>query len=531
MRAALAACLAGAMLAVPGGASASPSAATLSRGPAGAAAGAPALSRAPSRPSTGATGEPSAAAPGATSSGLVREGSGRRSQHQPTRRDLDGDGIINSRDRDVDGDRIANRLDRDVDGDGVPNALDTNVDGDARRNSRDLDVDGDFRMNVADSDVDGDGLPNDYDHDIDGDRVENAWDYDSDSSGDAQLGASGVAPLEPGFLGVVSDDAFWGTDADPSRAKTMAAITATGARVLRQSFSWSIIEPSPGHYDFDLHDDFVATAARNGISVLPILFDPPPFRSSSPASGARGGVYPPASNADFAAFAALLVRRYGPDGAFWRAHPELPQLPIRSWQIWNEPNIPQYWASGPKPAAYAELLKATAPAIKAVDPGAKVVTAGLNESELGIKLVPFLRGMYAAGAKDSFDVLGIHPYAPASDLVVDQVTRAVREIARNGDDARTLITELGWATGGPSKRALVVDESAQAALIKSTIARLARLRGRLRLDGVFYFNWRDSSPEAGASDRWGLHTGLLREDGSPKPALQALAQAAQGSAS
>ena len=45
------------------------------------------------------------------------------------------------------------------------------------------------------------------------------------------------------------------------------------------------------------------------------------------------------------------------------------------------------------------MLRTVGEGIKAVDPGAKVVTAGLNESELGIKLVPFLNGMYRAARR------------------------------------------------------------------------------------------------------------------------------------
>ncbi len=76
---------------------------------------------------------------------------------------------------------------------------------------------------------------------------------------------------------------------------------------------------------------------------------------------------------------------------------------------------------------------------------------------MGIKLSDFLYGMYAAGALGSFDVLGMHPYAPAADLVIDQVSRAAQQMQAAGDDARILITELGWATGGPPDRALVVE--------------------------------------------------------------------------
>jgi hypothetical protein len=395
------------------------------------------------------------------------------------------------------------------------------LDGDGVRNGRDRNVDGDRKRNVVDPDVDGDGRRNDYDHDIDADRVLNAFDADSDASGDPFRASAASTQAPPGFVGLISDDALWGTDADPTRRGNMAAIAGTGARVLRASFHWSVIEQQPGRYDFWIYDGYVAAAANAHLTVLPVLFDPPAFRSARPLSGARRGTYPPANYADFAFFAAALVRRYGPGGEFWRLHPELPQMPIRSWQVWNEPNNPVYWPSGPNPAQYAAMLRTVGYGIKAVDPGARVITAGLNEAEVGMKLVPFLRGMYRAGAKGSFDALALHPYAPASDLVVAQVRRAVRELRRNGDGARTLVTELGWATGSPSRRALVVSEAGQAALVRRTIAALAGYRNRLRLDGVFYFNWRDVAPAPGTRDRWGLHTGLLRQDGSPKPALQA----------
>jgi hypothetical protein len=401
----------------------------------------------------------------------------------------------------------------DADRDGIPDRRDPDIDGDGVRN-RD------------DRDTDGDGRRNQLDHDIDGDGRNNAFDADSDGSGDSYRAAGPARQVDPGFLGVVSDEAFWGSDADPDGSRTMAVAVAAGARVLRQSFAWSIIEREPGRYDFSMYDRFVANATRAGVRVLPILFDPPPFRSSRPASGARRGVYPPASNAEFAAFAQLLVRRYGPDGDFWRGHPQLPQMPIRSWEVWNEPNLPQFWPAGADPAAYTVMLKAVYAAIKAVDPGARVVSAGLANSGQGTRLVPFLRGMYRAGAKDSFDALGLHPYQPGSDLVVDEIRLALRELRRAGDDARVWVTELGWASGGPAGRAMVVGEQGQAALVRRTLPLLWRLRDRLRLDGLVYYDGRDAPTDGGGRDEWGLHTGLLRADGSAKPALRAMTELA-----
>jgi hypothetical protein len=152
---------------------------------------------------------------------------------------------------DVGRDGVRNLQDENVDGDAIPNHRDRDVDGDGLRNRRDRDVDGDGIQNRRDLDVDGDGLRNRCDHDIDGDRVWNPRDFDSDSSGDPrQKAATVLASAPPGFVGLVSDDAFWGTDADPARTATMGAIRGTGARVLRQVFSWALIEPTPGAYDY-----------------------------------------------------------------------------------------------------------------------------------------------------------------------------------------------------------------------------------------------------------------------------------------
>ena len=102
----------------------------------------------------------------------------------------------------------------------------------------------------------------------------------------------------------------------------------------------------------------------------------------------------------------------------------------------------------------------------------------------------------------------------------------MRELRRARDDARVLVTELGWASGGPAGRAMVVGEQGQAALVRRTLPLLWRLRDRLRLDGLVYYDGRDAPADSGTRDQWGLHTGLLRADGSAKPALRAITELA-----
>jgi hypothetical protein len=326
------------------------------------------------------------------------------------------------------------------------------------------------------------------------------------------------------FFGVVSDDVFAGGPA--YRRATLARQATAGVRLIRQTFDWALIERRRGRYDLRGYDDYVAALARARIRVLPILFDPPPFYSSAPTSGRRRGTYPPRDPRTMGAFAAALVRRYGPWGSFWAEHPDLPARPIRAWQVWNEPSIPVYWPSGPDPAAYVRLLRAVGRAIKQDDPGAQVVSAGLARSRLGVPFEAYLRGMYAAGAARALDVLAVHPFASDLRGVLDALRTARGIAAAYGRPPPLWVTEFGWASGGPAS-AFTVGERRQAELVGRGLRALVRERRALNLQGVVYYDWRDAPPFPGGRDFYGLHTGLLRRDGAAKPALAAYRRVAR----
>jgi polysaccharide biosynthesis protein PslG len=488
-----------------------------------------------------------------------------RGKHRRSARDIDGDGILNKRDRDVDGDHVSNRRDKDIDGDhrrnsrdremdgdGVRNSRDKDIDGDRlrncprdpdmdadrKRNGRDRDMDGDGRPNGRDPDVDADGIPNRRDRDIDcdrkgvradndldGDGLLNYEDPDSDASGSRQTGEipRGVH-LPRSFFGLVADHVAASSGA--ARAAMLGELRGTGVGTIRQKFDWSQIETSPGVYDFRFYDQYVADVTSRGFSILPVLFEPPGFRSSRPGHGGARGTYPPSSNAEFGRFAAALVHRYGPTGSFWAAHPGLPRRPLRAWQIWNEPHIRAYWPTGQDPGEYVAMLRAVGRAIKVADPGAQVVAAGLSETNIGIPVDRYLKGMYAAGGRGSFGAVAVHPYASAADLTFDIMARVRRVMNRAGDRRTGIwVTELGWATWGNVKNPFNLGPRGQAELVKRVWATLVTERARLGLRGLIYYNWRDIPPHAPSfQDYFGLHVGLLARNGSAKPARASFAR-------
>jgi hypothetical protein len=320
---------------------------------------------------------------------------------------------------------------------------------------------------------------------------------------------------KPPFFGVVAEDVLAGDD--EYRRRMLARQRAAGVRLIRQTFHWDRIERSPGRYDFREYDAYVTAVARAGIDLLPILFTPPPFRATD--RGARG-TYPPDRPRDMADFAARLVRRYGPGGQFWKSNPDIPEHPIRAWQVWNEPNLPAYWPQGPNPAEYARLLGAVSRGIKRADAGAAVVSAGLSESRMGIPFEDFVRGMFDAGAGDALDVFALHAFASDAAGSVAAAERGRSLLTELGSHAPIWITEVGWASGGPSSP-FTFDAEGQALRVRAVLDAFVGLRQKLALSGVIYYNWRDAPTYAGGQDFFGLHTGLLDFDGHPKPALGA----------
>jgi polysaccharide biosynthesis protein PslG len=326
--------------------------------------------------------------------------------------------------------------------------------------------------------------------------------------------AASAARPAPDFLGITSEDAFAGSDAH--REKTFTDLAASGVRLVRQPFNWSTIESTSGRYELGPYDRFVSAAARHGIRVMPILFDAPRFRERAATSGSP----PPRSFRDMVTFAQVLWWRYGPKGSLWRQHPALPEVPIRSWQVWNEPSIRRYWPPKPSAAQYGRMLRQVGSILSAVDPSAEVVTAGIPASRLA-GTVPFKRYVRGLGrAEVPFDTLAVNAYARSVGELVRNLRAARRMLDRSGRRRTKIwITELGWSDTGPRSR-FRAGSRGQARLIDRAFRAIERERGRLRLRGVVYHSWMDGAPYAPKfKDWWGIHTGLLRLDGSPKPAF------------
>ncbi len=328
------------------------------------------------------------------------------------------------------------------------------------------------------------------------------------------LGAPAAIAAPADFYGLEAKDIF--AFKQSYRDGELPKVQAAGVGLMRQEFSWRTIETLPGIYSWGKYDTFVRDAAKRGIEVMPVLIGVPAFRSSNPTGSEMS---PPLNYGDLGDFAAVVSARYGPNGSYWAANPTIPKVPVRRFQIWNEPNIPRFWPAGVNPAQYAAMLKAVYPKIKAADPGAEVVSAGISEPQnvCCMPLREFITKMYQAGAKGSFDTLAIHPYwaNAAGSITLVEATRKI--MADFGDSAHAVrISEIGWSTGG-TPYIYNQTEAGQAAQLRTLYSELARRRTELNVKGIVWSIWSDQP----SSQDWAQYTGLERADLSPKPAYEA----------
>ncbi len=303
-------------------------------------------------------------------------------------------------------------------------------------------------------------------------------------------------------------------------------IARGGAKLIRTTLQWGEVQPRRGQgYDWRSYDRLMTITAARGLGFLPVLI-------GSPAWAAPASAQPPYPRAmpEFLHFVRAAVHRYGPGGEFWRMNPDLRRKPIRAWQVWNEPNLPAFWAD-PDPAAYARLLRAMSRAIRSEDPGATIVLAGMPRSVAARPIDDYLAELYEIpGFARLFDVVAVHAYAGDVAGLKSVVDDARALMDRSGDGEKPIwITEFGWASAGPARDTMRVKSPAeQAELLRGSVDAMRRAAAQSGVRVLVWYDLQDYSRPPAEPDRFTWHTGLFGSDGGPKPAWEVFAEVARG---
>lgn len=320
--------------------------------------------------------------------------------------------------------------------------------------------------------------------------------------------------MPSGFLGVNVNGPL--DDAGFDLAGEAATMRSSGVRAWRVEFSWDLVEPAQGQYDWAAGDRKVLAAAAQGIDVLGLAVRAPRWANG----GSVDPFVPPRLPADFGRYLRALIGRYGPNGSLWAEHPEVPRRPVRSWEVWNEPNIAVYFRKQPFMRPYAALVRSASAAIKAADPGATVVLAGMaNYSWRDLeRLLKSEKGL-------RFDAVAAHPFTGKPSGMIEILRRNRRVLDERGRRKAGLwLTELTWSSAKGKKTPLTKNwettEAGQAERLTQAYRLLVQQRVRLRIARVFWYTW--ASRDDGSPNSFD-YSGLRSTRGGPtlsdKPAL------------
>ncbi|TKJ30696.1 MAG: hypothetical protein CEE40_04175 [Chloroflexi bacterium B3_Chlor] len=316
---------------------------------------------------------------------------------------------------------------------------------------------------------------------------------------------------------------------------TLGHMNNLGFPWIKLQIRWEHQEPSPGAIDWATLDGVVSLANGAGKKLLFSVVTTPHW-----ARARTEGHGPPDDLATYGNFVGAMAQRYCGR--------------VQAIEVWNEQNLITEWNTGRRISAkeYMSLLKLAYNRIKAACPGMIVVSGaptptGVSDGIVAIDDAQYLREMYNNGLKNYCDAVGVHP--SGFDKAPDDTSESCRArgdkrchrsffflstirayhniMVQNGDGNKRLwATEFGWATieniaasPNPGYEYAATNSEADQAEYLVRSMEIAKQSGYM---GVMFIWNLDFAVDVGA---WweGSKFGILRPDGTPRPAYHGLA--------
>ncbi|MFZ5830651.1 MAG: GH39 family glycosyl hydrolase [Planctomycetota bacterium] len=200
---------------------------------------------------------------------------------------------------------------------------------------------------------------------------------------------------------------------DPAR--TYEHLARLGAKHARCQTGWARTETQRGKYDFGWLDDVVDNLRKIGVQPwFNLGYGNPLYTPEATDHGAVGWapVFSEDARAGWLRFVAAAAEHY--------------RDRVNQWEIWNEPNITNFWKpSKPDAKAYVELVRITAPVIRKRVPNAMII----GGAYAGIPM-PYIEECLEAGMAELVDRVSYHPYRPMPETGTRGFASYAAEIAR-----------------------------------------------------------------------------------------------------
>jgi hypothetical protein len=208
---------------------------------------------------------------------------------------------------------------------------------------------------------------------------------------------------------------------DP-RPGEMRMLADGGFKICRMDFTWGGTERKPGEYDFGAYDRLLQSLEPHGIRALFILdYGNRHYDEGKPPHTDEG-------RRAMAKWAAAAVNHFKGKGVIW--------------EMWNEPNIAQFWKPRPSAGDYAKLAIEVGKAIKSAAPDELYIGPASSTIDL-----PFLETCFKAGCLQYWDAVSVHPYRQKAPETVTEEYAKLRALIRQHGPAGKAIPILSGEWG------------------------------------------------------------------------------------
>jgi len=288
-------------------------------------------------------------------------------------------------------------------------------------------------------------------------------------------------------ISLVASD-IYGINAHLAENTVLKKIKDADIGWIRIDIPWKNIERQRGVFNYTNIDRVVNYAHNNNLSILGILAYTPDWANN------KGENHPPNNVNDWKRFVNRTVKRY--------------KLKIKHWNIWNEPNLNDFFVGSPN--EYVNyILQPAVQTIRSIDSSAKIVGPEVSYlTSPKSRWDKYLRGVLNQG-KQYIDIISIHVYdgngaeaimrkIEQGDSVYDSV---IKVISANGCGGKPLwLTETGWSTAS-------ISESKQA---EHYLELLKKILNSSYVDKVFFYDIIDVRNQS--------YFGILKTNENPKKA-------------
>lgn len=290
------------------------------------------------------------------------------------------------------------------------------------------------------------------------------------------------------------------TDTDSATViAILDSIQKAGIRTIRDEMYWSIIETAPGVFHFPKQFDFYVEQAKlRNISILLILN----YNNPLYAAHAGLGITTDTNRSLFTRYCKAVINRYSPIG-------------IKYYEIWNEPNIPQFWDPAPSAAEYAKLLKMVYPAAKQLDSSITILAGATSPAEGNpapyIEWKTYFTQLIQLGIQSYCDGYSFHLYRVDKSPETFLENDAASLLSITGGGKKLYLTECGYHT---STAWPALSEQKQA----DYITRLYLLGKKIpALALISYYDFRNDGETASQPEH---NYGMTYHNVTPKPSYR-----------